>query len=527
MRDSERWHREVLGCQFCRTVGQRNINLQYHSGACRRDLRITDIPPANILSTGNDFSCAILKDGRLTCWGFANYGQLGTGATDSSLTGVPQYPALSGVQFVYAGTNDTCAILSDASLHCWGDNERGQLGIGNLAQFSTPQVVPLPGKVTSVTQGLQHTCAIVEGAVWCWGYGYATEPPIEGSQGLYGWSPVLQKGVSGQATFIAGGYDWTCALISNGTVQCWGSVPIANNTAWAYAPPRTVPCLSNVTALDLGRDYACAIDDGSQVKCWGDNQQGQLGNGTTVGSEYLQDTPQRALPFLRSIATKLEIRLAMLNAGYTDEEQRVGWKLLLAATGYSQGPAPATADAKARAAIAVLDQADESLFRRMHAALGRLHPEQDKFVFAGIGPGQGAAAVVSVSKLLERVDALDNSAERAATRDADHAALATLAQRGLDAAAFNKLRELVAIAQTAQPIETLAVTAKDSESREQALRDLLVWYKDWSETARAVIQRRDYRIMMGLSKRRRSEEPEPPSPQPEPAPAPAPAPATV
>ncbi len=228
---------------------------------------------------------------------------------------------------------------------------------------------------------------------------------------------------------------------------------------------------------------------------------------------------ERVLPFLRSIATKLEIRLAMLNAGYTDEEQRVGRKLLLAATGYSQGPAPATADAKARAAIAELDHADESVFRRIHAALGRLYPEQDMFVFAGIGPGQGAAAVVSVSKLLERLNALDNSAERADTREADHEALATLAQRGIDAAALKKLRELVAIAQMAQPIETLDVTAKDSESREQALRDLLVWYKDWSETARAVIQRRDYRIIMGLSERRRREEPEPPSSQPEPAPA--------
>ena len=241
---------------------------------------------------------------------------------------------------------------------------------------------------------------------------------------------------------------------------------------------------------------------------------------TTYEQQVLQDTPERVLPFLRSIATKVEIRMAMHSAGYTDDEHRAGWKLLLAATGYSPSPAPVTADAKARAAIAELDSMDESLYRRTRAAFGRLHPEQDKFVFAGIGPGQGAAAVVAVSKLLERLDALNNSPERASTREADRAALATLAQRGIDSALFDKLRELLAIAQSAEPIENPTAKAKDSESREQALRDLLAWYKDWSETARAVIQRRDYRIQMGLSKRRQSEDPEPPAPGPQPSPSP-------
>ncbi len=120
--------------------------------------------------------------------------------------------------------------------------------------------------------------------------------------------------------------------------------------------------------------------------------------------------------------------------------------------------------------------------------------------------------MVSVSKLVERLDALKDSPERAATREADNAALATLAQRGIDAALLTKLRELVAIAQMAEPIESAATTAKNSESREQALRELLAWYKDWSETARVVIRRRDYRIMMGLSKRRQAEDPEPPAP---------------
>jgi hypothetical protein len=237
---------------------------------------------------------------------------------------------------------------------------------------------------------------------------------------------------------------------------------------------------------------------------------------STYEQQVLQDTPERVLPFLRSIATKLEIRMAMSNAGYSDEEQQVGWKLLLAATGYSAAPEPVTADAKARAAIAELDAQDESLFKRIHAALGRLHPEQDGFVFNGIGPGQGAAAVVSVSKLLERLDALKGSPKREATREADHAAIATLTQRGIDDALLAKLKELVAVAQMAQPVENVVMTAEETAVREQALRELLTWYKDWSETARAVIRRRDYRIMMGLAKRRQADDSDSPAPEAQP-----------
>lgn len=90
--------------------------------------------------------------------------------------------------------------------------------------------------------------------------------------------------------------------------------------------------------------------------------------------QVLQDTPQRALPHLRSITTKLEIRTTLYNAGYSDDEHRTGWKLLLAATGYSPSPTPNAADTKARATISELDTTDESLLRRVHAALGRLQP---------------------------------------------------------------------------------------------------------------------------------------------------------
>jgi hypothetical protein len=220
--------------------------------------------------------------------------------------------------------------------------------------------------------------------------------------------------------------------------------------------------------------------------------------------EVLEETPEKALQFLRALTTKAEIRSILATCGYTEAEQAEGWKLLLEVSGYSAGPVtfPVTDDQKARDAIAELDAWDSSGFRRIHAALGRFHPEQDTFLFAGIEPGTGTAAIVSVAMLLDRIDALESSPDRAATRDADLAAIATLTKRGIDKNLRDKLRGLVAIAKEAKVPVVTAPASPDE--RHQKLVQLHTWFSDWSETARAVVTRRDYLMLMGFAKRKRA-----------------------
>ncbi len=239
----------------------------------------------------------------------------------------------------------------------------------------------------------------------------------------------------------------------------------------------------------------------------------------------LNQTPTRVLPFLRAMATRIEVRVVMAANGYTEEEQLLGWKLLLSATGYKAPPMPITDDARARASIAELDAWDEPGFRRIHAALGRLYPDQDAFVFAGLEPSTGPGAVLSVATLLDRLDALESSPARAAKRDGDQAALATLARRGVDKNERNRLRALVTTAQQAK-IPVMAIADPSiATARDQALRDLYAWYNDWSQTAHAVIRRRDHLLLMGLAKAKRSKaDPVVPGPSPAPAPSPVPAP---
>jgi hypothetical protein len=224
---------------------------------------------------------------------------------------------------------------------------------------------------------------------------------------------------------------------------------------------------------------------------------------TNYQVRVLEGTPVQALTFLRTSATKVEIRARLFEAGYSEEEQRLGWRLLLDASGHRPESLPESDDAAARAALAEVDDWDEPGFRRVAAALGRLHPEQHAFVFDGLKAAQGQGALVSVTTLLDRLDALESAPDRHATREADHAALATLEQRGIGRQVREHLRERIAVALTAKaPVPTPEQPM--TPEREQALRELRAWYVDWAETARAIITRRDHLIMLGLSRRKRS-----------------------
>ena len=146
------------------------------------------------ISTGHSDSCALKSDGSLWCWGWNNYGELGDDggvwcwgyngagvlgdgtAEPTRLVPVPVQLAL-GAKVVAAGYSHTCAIATDGSVWCWGDNRTGQLGRetepcdADLCSNPIPTVVSgLPSEVIAITAAYLWTCAIDrDGAVWCWG----------------------------------------------------------------------------------------------------------------------------------------------------------------------------------------------------------------------------------------------------------------------------------------------------------------------------------------------------------------------
>jgi uncharacterized repeat protein (TIGR01451 family) len=284
-----------------------------------------------ILAGGNGHSCAI-KNGTLYCWGRNNKGQLGDGTTTGRSTPVTVTNMVGGVTAVATGSTHTCAIKGGV-LYCWGENYYGQLGNGTTTNVSTPVTVTnMTSGVTSIAAMLFHSCAIRNGAMYCWGFNAYGQLGASSSQtcGSIACSttPLTTTNMSTGVTAIAAGADHTCA-IRNGALYCWGdgffgqlggtggtSNPVTNmtssvtavaaggshtcairssallcwgrnnkglgdNTTTDRSTPVTVTqMVSNVTALATGASHSCAIR-GQVLYCWGDNQYGQVGIGTT------------------------------------------------------------------------------------------------------------------------------------------------------------------------------------------------------------------------------------------------------
>ncbi len=86
---------------------------------------------------GDRYSCALLSDGSVKCWGYNSSGQLGDGTTTDRHTPVSVQNISTGVQ-IALGYNHSCALLSDGTIKCWGDNAYGQLGDGTTTDRHTP-----------------------------------------------------------------------------------------------------------------------------------------------------------------------------------------------------------------------------------------------------------------------------------------------------------------------------------------------------------------------------------------------------
>lgn len=220
----------------------------------------------------------------------------------------------------------------------------------------------------------------------------------------------------------------------------------------------------------------------------------------TVSRQTLDNTPTRALAFLRAVGTDPKIHSALAAVGFTDKDVERGWALVRAVFGASQPAAPFVHNPVA-SAMEQLEAWNGPGFLRARAALRHLHPEQETFVFDGLVVGQGTEAVLAVATFLDRCARLESGKDRKATHKADLAAIQTLESRGVTKSERKRLAEMVSIVETqAAPLPELEPAPV--ATRDAAIMQLRAWLLDWTDTARAVIKRRDQLIRLGIGKRR-------------------------
>jgi len=215
---------------------------------------------------------------------------------------------------------------------------------------------------------------------------------------------------------------------------------------------------------------------------------------------------ERGTKFLGGASQVPPIRVLLARGGYDEAEHARGWELLLSVLGYRSTPVQVASDQLRQSqAIAELDAYDGPNFDRTRAALDHRFPAQSAYVFEGLTAKTGAESIGSVRTFIDRVAALRDGTDpaRSATRDADAAAAALLAARRIiDANEEQRLRGL--IAEATRLADAPAAIEPDPSLRQKLARELEAWLRDWRETARVLITRRDYQIRLGLVERRRA-----------------------
>jgi alpha-tubulin suppressor-like RCC1 family protein len=305
----------------------------------RANVSISAIDPTGRIAAGDNHTCAIALSDIIWCWGDNRYSQLGSTAFTDDFSSIPiQTTALPGSRIarrIVAGANHTCVLATDGSVWCWGQNGNGSLGDGSLLNQGSPVQADLgetaktfsaggsttcaalsddslkcwgkgtsgqignnatllsngtPVYVSSVPSyftvahlelGGAHSCAIsVAGAAWCWGD--AANGRLGTTASSNAVTPTATASLGSTATQVAAGAAHTCALLTTGSITCFGSNDKGQLgqalATLSSSTPTLVSLTATATHVSTGKQFTCALLSTEVVHCFGDNAFGQLGS---------------------------------------------------------------------------------------------------------------------------------------------------------------------------------------------------------------------------------------------------------
>ncbi len=236
-----------------------------------------------------------------------------------------------------------------------------------------------------------------------------------------------------------------------------------------------------------------------------------------VSDRALEETPELVVKFIVAARRHKHIYRLLFARGYNAGVVQEAWGYLdalggvtaIAAGSSDDGP---SADEKSVAkAMSDLDDWDEPNFDVIDAALRRRFPEQHRFLFAGnLKASKGPIAVAGVRTMIRRIDALESSPERKATRAQDKAALELLAKRGIDKTERQKVAAWLAI--VGDQDDTVLEGADEAHraelqtevERRNTLVRLREWHEEWARVARTAVKRKRDRMYLGLARQKKA-----------------------
>jgi alpha-tubulin suppressor-like RCC1 family protein len=266
----------------------------------RVPVRVSGITNATAVVAGVGFACALLVTHSIDCWGWGLDGELGNGHSERSVTPV-QVSGITNAIAIAAGEAEACAVLSNHTVKCWGSNWGGDLGDGKTKEEQELSNVPVEvigiTSAVTVTAGDTEACAVLEsGEVRCWGTNLSGDLGDDKTQNEQEFSdvPVNVSGIT-TATTLTAAWRHVCAVLKDGKVECWGDGLFGDLGDGQSGEPSPIPVavsgISTATHIAAGYFHTCAVLSSGSVDCWGENSYGQLGDGKTAAEEEESSTP--------------------------------------------------------------------------------------------------------------------------------------------------------------------------------------------------------------------------------------------
>ena len=266
------------------------VFLDFGTGSDGKPLEVVDV------SAGVEHSCVILKDGKVKCWGGNSSGQLGIGSTASiGISATQMGSSLSAVDLkgvaavsIAAGSGHTCAVLSDFTAKCWGDNYYGQLGQGVGAN-----------KIGAVPTDLAALNAISLGSGFKAKGAFASRGAFTCIRADDNSLKCFGKTVDdNQAVPFYGqlGSCWARVGYNSDAVSCVSSPSLTPTASLGYRPldMTNLPAINFGAAVlnkaAVGDHFVCGLMADKSIRCFGAGDRGQLGNGRTanVGAKPIE-----------------------------------------------------------------------------------------------------------------------------------------------------------------------------------------------------------------------------------------------
>ena len=204
-----------------------------------------DPPTATKVVVGAHAACALLSDATVRCWGGNTEGQLGDGSTRGST--VPVMPNVRGVKDLVLGDDFACALIDDTSVVCWG-----KIGFGKDHRLLAPSAAPGVRDIVRIFAVGGAACGTAKtGALVCWG---DVDPR----------GHITTAGNSHAPTPVPG-LDHVVLLTAHAAVS---EAHVLSTWTDGGAPAATA--FTDVAEL-AERDAPCALRDGGEVVCVSDH----------------------------------------------------------------------------------------------------------------------------------------------------------------------------------------------------------------------------------------------------------------